>query len=192
MFMRKRYFLIIALIVVIAIVGYFLLTSTTSTPFSNPNEPENQENGTSGFKLPFRLPWETTTQTNQTPKNKSSGGGGGGGDAGGGGGGSAGESPAGNTPTIKYNLSIVSDYTELNFLVVYYSDGVLKNYTTNPPISVGIDANTTTCVALVSDFTGTYWSLDGEPHAMSPCGEYINGCSIVMDNPHEVRLEQNS
>jgi hypothetical protein len=188
--MRKRYLLVI--IVLILIVSIFSITYYLSLPTTFPNafnEPQNQGNETSTSILPFRFPWEAV----QTTTNKSSGGGGGGGGQQGGGGGEATTNQSNITiPKIKYTLNIDSGFGAIDIITLYYFNGILINLIKTTPYSIDIDADTTACVAEVSNYTGYYWTLDNIPYSMSSCSNYSNGAIVTMDKIHNITLWQNS
>ena len=189
--MRKRYLLVIIVLVIIASIFFITYYLSLPTTFPNAfNEPQNQGNETPApFGFHIRFPWQAT----QTTTNESSGGGGGGQQGGGGGtGGSATNQTAPPTPKIKYTLNVDSVFEGLDFITVYYFDDILKNTTSKAPFSVEIDAETKACIGLISSYTGTYWSVDEALCSMTSCAGYPNGCEIIMDQLHIVTLRQYS
>jgi hypothetical protein len=187
--MKKKYLLVPVVIILVLVTVYFLNQSTQFIPSVN-SEAQNGENKSSTpFNLPFRFPWQ---QPAETPENTSNGSGSSGSSSGSSKGSSVSTNQTKNVPTIKYTLNVNSKFSDLDFITVYYLDGVLQNNTNRPPFSINIDANTTVCVGAISSYTGTFWDVDGITYEMKSCAGYPNGCEIVMNSPHNVTFFQYS
>lgn len=203
--MRRRYLLVLTLIVLIAVISVIYLAP--STPLSSYNEPQNQENGTATPSiLPFKLPWERT----QTTTNKSSGGGAGGGGSGGSGSGGSGSGGSGaggsisseRTIIIKtyYLLSADSVPEGLKILASYYVDNAMYFQKLDAPFNLEADPNSPVCVLIASETYGSplRWTVDGQDCEYSVCEVYSynrtdtvysdHGCLINMDTNHSLIL----
>ncbi len=203
--MRRRYLLVLTLIVLIAVISVIYLAP--STPLSSYNEPQNQENGTATPSiLPFKLPWERT----QTTTNKSSGGGAGGGGSGGSGSGGSGSGGSGaggsisseRTIIIKtyYLLSADSVPEGLKILASYYIDNAMYFQKLDAPFNLEADPNSPVCVLIASETYGSplRWTVDGQDCEYSVCEVYSynrtdtvysdHGCLINMDTNHSLIL----
>jgi hypothetical protein len=194
--MRKRYLIIIAVLVVstFSIIFYLSLPTTFPNVF---NEPQgNESEGDKGFLgLPFRLPWQTTTQTTS---NKSSGGGGGGG---GGTGGGAGAGSAESPEYIPKNYASIDSIPEgLKIFVSYYNNGIKSSLTSYAPFNLETDPNSRVCMLLASMIGNNTlkWTVDGYDCQFSVCEEFSYnrtetlysdyGCLINMNEDHSVTL----
>jgi len=191
--MRKRYLLVI--IVLILIVSIFSIMYYLSLPTTFPNafnEPQNQGNETPApfkfsFRFPFIFPWQTSKGTTE--------GGGEGGESGSSGGsgsgGSANQTAQTNyTQKINYTLSLNSVPDGLKIFVSYYINDIISSITSEAPFELQTDANSKACV-LPTYITGSgvlKWTLDGQDCQFSICEEYSSGCLVDMNANHLVTL----
>jgi len=206
--MRKRYLIIIVILVLVVSTFSIMFYLSLPTTFPNVfNEPLDQGNGTEekGFLgLPFKLPWQTTTQT---ASNKSSGGGGGG-QQGGGGGGTGGSTGSNITnPTLPatevYTLSVNSIPSSLRIYTGYYINNVISSSASDTPYNLGVDADSRACVipAFVIGDESLRWEVDGQICQFSLCEEFYlseteilytdYGCLINMNDDHSIILYYN-
>jgi hypothetical protein len=177
---------------------YLSLPTTFPNVF---NEPQNQGNDSQEDKgflgLPFKLPWQTTTQT---PSNKSSGGGGGGGgQQGGGGTGGNVDNPTPPAPEV-YTLSINSIPASLRIYAGYYINNVVSSSTSSAPYNLKADSGSVACVipAFVIGGGSLRWEVDGINCEFSLCEEFYPieteilytdyGCLIRMNANRAVTL----
>jgi len=201
--MRKRYLIII--IILVLVVSTFSIMYYLSLPTTFPNifnEPQNQGNDSQGDKgflgLPFKLPWQTTTQT---ASNESSGGGGG--QQGGGGGGTVGNITNPTPPALEvYTLSINSIPASLRIYAGYYINNVVSSSASDTPYSLGVDTNSVACVIPAFVINGSLrWSVDGQACQFAVCEEFSYnrteilytdyGCLINMNSDRSVTLYYN-
>jgi hypothetical protein len=204
--MRKRYLLVI--IVLILIVSIFSIIYYLSLPTTFPNvfnEPQNQGNDSQGDKgflgLPFRFPWQTT----QTTPNQSSGGGseGGGGAGAGGTGGGAGTGGTGEETSTYiqnpyYKLSVDSVPDNLKIFASYYVNGIESSLVSNTPFSLETDPGSPVCMLLASMIGNNTlkWTVDEQDCQFSVCEGFSRtetlysdyGCLINMNEDHSVTL----
>lgn len=205
--MRKRYLIVIIVLVIVVSTFSIMFYLSLPTTFPNAfNELQNQGNDSQGDKgflgLPFKLPWQTTTQT---PSNKSSGGGGGGGGQQGGGGGGTGGNITNPTPpaTEVYTLNINSIPDGLRIYTGYYINNVISSSASDTPYNLGVDTNSRACVipAFVIGTGSLRWAIDGQDCQFSVCEEFYHnvpeilytdyGCLINMNDNHSVTLYYN-
>jgi hypothetical protein len=199
--MRKRYLIIIAVLVVsiFSIIYYLSLPTTFPNVF---NEPQNQGNETPApFGFHIRFPWQAT----QTTPNQSSGGGseGGGGAGAGGTGGGAGTGGTGeetSTYIQKNHASIDSIPEGLKIFVSYYNNGIKSSLASYAPFSLETDPDSPVCMLLASMIGNNTlkWTIDGQDCQFSVCEEFSYnrtetlysdyGCLINMNEDHSVTL----
>ena len=197
--MRKRYLIII--IILVLVVSTFSIMFYLSLPTTFPNvfnEPQgNESEGDKGFLgLPFRLPWQTTTQT---PSNKSSGGGGGGGGQQGGGGGGTGGSIGDNTtnptpPTQEvYTLSINSIPASLRIYAGYYINNVVSSSASDTPYNLEVYPNSLACVIPAFVINGSLrWAVDGIDCEFSVCEEFYHNETEILYTDHGCLIDMNT
>lgn len=176
--MRKKYFLIIFVILLLIAFFYIFLISPNSA-FNGSGNLQNGENNSTSFRLP--------REPEKSPQEPS-----GGGTGIKTGGGSNGLGETNITPSIKQALDIESTPSGFSIITFYYSDGNFTNVTQSTPYSLNIDDNTTVCLAESTGYSGIWWQVDEMPYNMSKCYGYSNGCLVLMNQSHVVRLRQNS
>jgi hypothetical protein len=111
---------------------------------------------------------------------------------GGGGGGAVGNSTNETMAEKGYYLNVSSTPSGFDIVAFYYEDGNFTNITAPTPYSLYVDVNTTACLAEPTGYNGIWWQVDGGSYNMSKCYGYTNGCLIVMNRTHDVRMRQNS
>jgi len=208
--MRKRYLIIIIILVLVvstfSIIFYLSLPTTFPNVFNEPQSQGNDSQGDKGFLgLPFKLPWQTTMQTpsNESSGGGSGGGGGGGGQQGGGGGGTGGNTNNPAPPALElYTLSINSIPSSLRIYAAYYVNNVMSSSASDTPYNLGVDSGSLACVIPAFVINGNLrWAVDGIDCEFSVCEEFYHneteilytdhGCLIGMNTDRSVTLYYN-
>jgi hypothetical protein len=172
--MRKSLLILTAVAACFILLVYFAFSQETSLS-------EQGEEGSSVFKLPFKIPFITPDTEEET-------------NSGGSGAvttteGSGSEEPY--VPSI-YTLSIDSIPSPLDVYTEYVSNGTLSNETRPTPFSLELEENMVVCVADATGYEGIFWLLDEVGCEFARCGEFEWGCSITMDSDHNATLRQYS